>query len=185
MSSMQSLSAYMLIGLHFLNMNLAEMNVFTKSPFKEWTCLLAPHCRCLHIKRALVPRSWARSEMNGWTSGRFCCFIVFSHDTACIVVISGHKARRQTEWHRCKDQIPMKPMPIRLPCHIIRWTYYASYKSERVNPSSSFSQPLLAAPKSIISSEEICLPQIFLLLNISHISAKHWPYTICMKLVSQ
>ena len=121
-SSMQSLSAYMLIGLHF------PIWIWT---LLKWSCLLVHLCFALFhcfvffshtgTKNAL---RLAFTSLPGCTLGNgksvdsqwFCYSFLCSCDTANIAVMSGSAAGRRAE-HMisvCKYQI-QKHMPKRLP----------------------------------------------------------------------
>ena len=117
MSSMQSLSAYMLIGLHF------PIWIWT---LLKWTCLpvhfkgaqsaffLSLFCTCTQTAllltwHAFLRCSWVRSEINGCTPGHvkmwipdifffsFCCLMMCSRDTANIArQPSSHRRAERT-----------------------------------------------------------------------------------------
>lgn len=100
-----------------LNMNLAEMNLFTSSLLRDQSAFLHMHTNCTaaYMPSAhLCSCSWVRSEIIGcklgheklWIPSDFCCLIICSRDTANIAVISGNekKARRQAE-HRMSAQM--------------------------------------------------------------------------------
>lgn len=137
MSSMQSLSAYMLIGLHF------PIWIWT---LLKWTCLpvhfkgaqsaffSSLFCTCTQTAllltwHAFLRCSWVRSEINGCTPGHVKMWIpdIFFFPFAvwwCVPVTQqilpgsqAHTGGQSVQFlHRCKYQI-LKHTPKRLPRH--------------------------------------------------------------------